>query len=92
MTPERMRTGIIVSIVIGTIAILILVFVLLKRRRNRGIKQGKIRRRSIDAQDPRRIIVDKDLEIGIVSEPLPVYAKEAKENESVIAGSEQARQ
>jgi hypothetical protein len=87
MTPERIRTGIIVSVVVGTLAILILGYVLLKRRINRGIKEGKIRPRC-DDEDPRVMMVDKELETGIVQEPLPIYAKDPRDDEKTMATAE----
>jgi hypothetical protein len=41
-TRERVRTGIIVSVVVGTFALLILAYVLVKRRMNRNVKAGVV--------------------------------------------------
>ncbi|KAH3950476.1 hypothetical protein HBH64_222720 [Parastagonospora nodorum] len=88
ITPERLRTGIIVSVVVCAIAILALGYVMLRRRINRGVKEGKIRRRC-DDEDPRVEMVDKEVEMGVVREPLPVYVKDVRGGEkSVGVGGE----
>jgi hypothetical protein len=87
MTPERIRTGIIVSVVVASLAMLILGYVLLKRRINRGVKEGKIRCRD-DDEDPRIKMVDKELETGVVQEPLPVYAQSPREDEKRMMAAE----
>lgn len=73
MTPERVRTAIIVSGIVGSLAILILGYLLLKRRMNRGVKAGRLDRHYDD--DPRIKMIDKELETGVIQEPLPVYAE-----------------
>jgi hypothetical protein len=88
MTPERVRTGIIVSVVIVTLSLLILGYVLLKRRMNRGVKEGKIRNRAHDDEDPRIKMVDKELETGVISEPLPVYKESPREDEKRMMAAE----
>jgi hypothetical protein len=88
MTPERVRTGIIVSVVIATLSLLILGYVLLKRRMNRGVKEGKIRNRAHDDEDPRIKMVDKELETGVISEPLPVYKESPREDEKRMMAAE----
>jgi hypothetical protein len=77
-TRERVRTGIIVSVVVGTLAILILAYVLVKRRMNRGIKAGMLvgKKSYVEEEAGRRGKDDVGLEIGIVEEPLPVYVKD----------------
>lgn len=85
MTPERIRTGIIVSVVVGTFAALILAYVVLRWRRNKGVKAGSIAGRHADERRGRGQD-DKDLETGVIQEPLPVYAKDAGEDERRIAG------
>ncbi|KAH6111871.1 hypothetical protein HBI64_217250 [Parastagonospora nodorum] len=91
ITPERLRTGIIVSVVVCAIAILALGYIVLRRRINRGVKEGKIRRRC-DDEDPRVEMVDKEVEMGVVREPLPVYVKDVMGDEkSVGVGGEGRR-
>lgn len=88
MTPERVRTGIIVSVVVGTLAILIIGYVLLKRHMNRGVKAGTIQGRPSYGDDRRITMVDKELEVGFIQEPLPVYAKDPREDEKRMALSD----
>lgn len=90
MSPERVRTGIIVSVVVCAVAILVLGYVVLRRRINRGVKEGKIRRRCED-EDPRVEMVDKELEVGVVREPLPVYVKDVELGEKSVGVGEGCR-
>ncbi|KAH7413628.1 hypothetical protein DE146DRAFT_749832 [Phaeosphaeria sp. MPI-PUGE-AT-0046c] len=73
MTPERIRSGIIVSVVVGTLATLILAYVVLRWRRNRGIKAGSVEGRHANG---RRREDEKDLEVGVIQEPVPAYTKD----------------
>lgn len=77
MTPERIRTGIIVAVVVGTLGTLILAYVVFRWRRNKGIKAGSVKG-VVDVDEERRR-EDKDLETGVVKEALPVYMKDAGE-------------
>jgi hypothetical protein len=76
-TRERVRTGIIVSVVVGTLAVLILAYVLVKRRMNRGIRAGMVvgKKSYSEEEAGRRAKGDAGLETGVVEEPLPVYMK-----------------
>lgn len=82
ITPERIRTGIIVSTVISVLAILVVIYVLLKRRQNAKVKIG-----TVDGQEPsidRLTIqsgedhgdVEAGMEVGVMKEAPPVYMRE----------------
>lgn len=90
MSSERIRTGIIVSVVVCVVAVLVLGYVVLRRRINRGVKEGKIRRRCED-KDPRVEMVDKEVEMGVVREPLPVYVKDVEGGEKSVGVGEGVR-
>jgi hypothetical protein len=74
------RTGIIVSVVVGTFALLILAYVLVKRRMNRNVKAGVVMGKKSYIEDTSRGKDDEGLEVGIVEEELPVYVREEKED------------
>ncbi|KAF2851867.1 hypothetical protein T440DRAFT_46234 [Plenodomus tracheiphilus IPT5] len=92
-TPSResLRTAIIVSVVIGTLAVCVLVCMLWSRRVRRSAKigtrqggcgsdmqnEGRIQRRQ-------REVEDKNLEVGVVREPLPVYRREVGWDEKSV--------
>jgi hypothetical protein len=81
MTPENIRTGVIVSVVVSLVAIAILAYVALKSLLNRGVKMGT--RRNVEAE--RRIKEDRGQEVGVVREPLPAYHKEPRNSEKTLA-------
>jgi hypothetical protein len=85
ITPERIRTGIIVSVVISVVAILVVVYILLKRRQNARVKVGTINgRNGSTVKDEGRNggrDVNGDLEVGIVKEVAPVYMRDLREGE-----------
>jgi hypothetical protein len=81
MTPERVRTGIIVSVIISTLSLMILGYVLLKRWINRGVRAGTVMgRMECGGEAGGRGKIDGGLEVGVVQEPLPVYMREAKDD------------
>ncbi|KAF1918771.1 hypothetical protein BDU57DRAFT_120005 [Ampelomyces quisqualis] len=82
MTPERIRTGVIVSVVVGVLAMVVVGYVFVKRRQNGRVKVG-----CIDGRDGWRKEGggDGDLEVGIVKDAAPVYAKELREGERRVA-------
>jgi hypothetical protein len=81
MTPENIRTGVIVSVVVSVVAIVILVYVALKNLLNRRVKM-EIKRK---VEMERRIKEDTGLEVGVVREPLPAYHKEPRNSEMTLA-------
>jgi hypothetical protein len=84
---EGIRTAIIVCVVIGLLAIAILCWIVLNRRRNRGVKSGmKLQDPHID--DGRE--KDLSLETGVVHEPLPVYQKERLSGETTLVTASDA--
>lgn len=85
-TPERIRTGIIVSAVISVLAILVVIYVCLKRRQNARVKIGTVDRQegSIDRRHVQRREGDEDLEVGVVKEAPPVYMREVGEGERKV--------
>jgi hypothetical protein len=84
MTPERVRTGIIVSVIVGTLALVILGYVVVKRRMNRGVKAGS-RSSAGGGEANGGGKDDGGLEVGIVQEALPVYVKEMRDDEKRMA-------
>jgi hypothetical protein len=78
-TRERVRTGIIVSVVVGTFALLILAYVLVKRRMNRNVKAGVVVGKKSYLEDTSRGKDDAGLEVGVVEEELLVYVREEKD-------------
>jgi Mg2+/citrate symporter len=76
MTAENVRTGIIVSVVAGVVAIVLLAYVVLKRRMNRGVKIGTRINSRCNVRDAGNGKIDGDLEVGVIREPLPVYRQE----------------
>ncbi|CAO2647415.1 Nn.00g083370.m01.CDS01 [Neocucurbitaria sp. VM-36] len=82
---ERTRTAIIVSVVIGTLAVLALILFLRSRRMRRSAKAGtaiETTSASWDLQQRQ----DKEMEVGVVQEPLPVYRREVGEDERWLDG------
>lgn len=85
MSAESIRTAIIVSVVIGVLAIVALVGVLWNRRVRRSAKAGRrldSRLHDVGMRDRRD---DKDMETGVIQEPLPVYHTEPMEDERRLA-------
>jgi hypothetical protein len=82
LTPENMRTGVIVSVVISVVAVSILVYVAVTQVLKRGVKAGTWR-----AERRRE---DVGLEVGVVREVLPAYCREVRAGEKVLisAGGE----
>lgn len=78
---ESKRTAIIAGVFIGTLAILVLVGLLWRRRINQGAKAGTRIRMQMQSTELQRQRVDKDIEMGVIHEPLPVYQKELIEVE-----------
>jgi hypothetical protein len=74
---EARRTGLIVGLVVGILALLLLAYYLINRRRKQGVKAG--------TRPTARVKRDQDLEVGIIQEPVPVYQKEPKEDERRLA-------
>ncbi|KAH7071407.1 hypothetical protein BKA63DRAFT_568542 [Paraphoma chrysanthemicola] len=85
MSAESVRTGIIVGVVIGVLALLILAYVLYSRRRNRGVKVGTMTGSRQSKFCEARGREEKELEIGVIQEPLPVYQKEPLKDETRLA-------
>lgn len=78
MSKESIRTAIIVSSVIGVLAILALTCLYWSRRIKRSAKAGmRIENSSLAVSGA----VDKHLEVGVIQEPLPVYKKEPMKDE-----------
>lgn len=83
------RTAIIVSILISSIGLIVLGCVFWQRRINRsakpGTKIGSSSRQILDSEAwPQQQSKDKDLETGVVQEPVPVYRKEVGDGEKVL--------
>lgn len=74
------RTGIIVGVIVGVLALLIIAYILIARRRRQGVKAGT----KIGVQLA-RTKQDKDLEVGVIQEPVPVYQKELRQDEKRLA-------
>ncbi|KAF2022744.1 hypothetical protein EK21DRAFT_119441 [Setomelanomma holmii] len=82
---ESIRTGIIVSVVVGALAVIVLANILWSRRAQRGVMRGmNVGARHNVNQEPSGT-QDKELEIGIIVEPLPVYRKEPPNDEVKLA-------
>lgn len=79
-SPEATRTGIIVGVIVGVLALFIIAYILINRRRKQGVKAGT----KIGAHVP-RVKQDKDLEVGVIQEPVPVYRKELRGDERRLA-------
>jgi hypothetical protein len=77
---EARRTGLIVGLVVGILALLLLAYYLINRRRKQGVKAG-----TRVGSPTARVKRDQDLEVGIIQEPVPVYQKEPKEDERRLA-------
>ncbi|KAG9193194.1 hypothetical protein G6011_03229 [Alternaria panax] len=83
-TKESTRTAIIVGLIIGLLGIMVLASVLYQRRLRRGAKAGamvgewEVGRQEGGGRTRRRgNLEEKNLEVGVIQEPLPVYTKEA---------------
>jgi hypothetical protein len=87
LSAESIRTGIVVSAVVGVLATIITAYVIMKQRLKRGVKAGTRIDRLRNVGDVRREKEDRDLEVGIIREPLPVYQKEQMEIEPKWVGA-----
>jgi hypothetical protein len=87
MTPENIRTGVVVSVVISVIAIVVLSCVavtsFVKRAAKLGMRSGLGR----NVTATRRAEEDVGLEVGIVREVVPAYCREVREGEKVLVGA-----
>jgi hypothetical protein len=73
------RTAIIVVLVVGVLGMLVIAHVLWKRRVNRGVRTGNVQNGGRE-----RRVNDKDVEVGVIREPLPVYRKEMGKGEKRV--------
>jgi hypothetical protein len=80
MTPENIRTGVIVSVVVSVVALVLLAFVAVTSLMKRGVKVG-----TSNALSSRWPEVDDNLEVGVVREVLPAYCREPRGREKVLA-------
>ncbi|KAF1848016.1 uncharacterized protein K460DRAFT_67051 [Cucurbitaria berberidis CBS 394.84] len=88
MTKENVRTAIIVSVIIGTLAVIVLTLFIWSRRIRRSAKAGTSTSSHIEGQDVTYRPLqrhDKELEVGVIQEPLPVYHREPMEDERRLA-------
>ena len=89
-TKESIRTAVIVGLVIGLLGFIVLSSLLYQRRLRRNIKAGTIigkwgvERQERGGKTTWKADVEKGLEVGIIQEPLPVYAKEAVRGEKQL--------
>lgn len=88
MSKESVRTAIIVGVIVGVLSIICFVIFLWTRRMKQNAKAGTRNKESSGGHlEPNQPLQrqDKDLEIGVIQEPLPVYQTEPMEDERRLA-------
>jgi H+/gluconate symporter-like permease len=82
-TKESIRTAIIVGLVISLLGVILLAYVIYQRRLRRHVKAGAVIGRWTGGRMTRRTRrhEERAMEIGVIREPLPVYARDVKGGE-----------